>query len=162
MMKKFVLLFSIVMTVLQVQAQYNEDVSNLRPSYNVPDVPEEEKDTTSDVVVTPESHTNDKVVKLYDALAEYYESIDNIYGYRIQLYSGSNESVAKSIITKFKMKYGTEKYSTYIKYESPMFKVKVGDFISRLEVFRLYHELMHDFTSSLQVPDDKVDFDKLK
>ncbi len=57
-----------------------------------------------------------------------------IKGWRIQIYFGSDVNAsqkAKSIVNKFKTEYPD--VSAYIEYHEPYFKVRVGDFLTRLE-----------------------------
>ncbi len=70
-------------------------------------------------------------------------------GYRIQVYAGTERDAAQKIKTEIAINYGEQ---TYMIYESPYFKVRVGDFRSRMEAQQLFHTLKQKYTSILLVP----------
>jgi hypothetical protein len=61
------------------------------------------------------------------------------YGYRVQIYSGSNRNLAYSAQAKFNREF--PELRTYIVYREPNFKVRAGDFRSRLEAEKLMQEI---------------------
>jgi hypothetical protein len=61
------------------------------------------------------------------------------YGYRVQIYSGSNRSAAFNAQAKFNKEF--PEMRTYIIYREPNFKVRAGDFRSRIEAERMKEEL---------------------
>lgn len=52
-------------------------------------------------------------------------------GFRVQIYSGSNRTEAYAIQGRFRNQYSD--IDTYINYDEPNYRVKVGDFTSRSE-----------------------------
>lgn len=62
-----------------------------------------------------------------------------INGYRVQIFFGSNRQEAYDEQSKFKALY--PEYNTYISYTQPNYRVKVGDFRTRMEAQRLLNEL---------------------
>ncbi len=66
-------------------------------------------------------------------------------GYRVQIFMGINRNDAYNAQAKFNELYPDIK--TYIIYNEPDFKVKVGDFKNRLEATRLMEQLRSQFTS---------------
>jgi len=66
--------------------------------------------------------------------------------YKIQLFSGSTLEAANKIRQKFKIKHPDEPAS--IEYQTPNYKVWVGDFRDRLEAERLFIAIKEDFKSS--------------
>lgn len=66
-------------------------------------------------------------------------------GYRVQFYSGSDRKEAYREQAKFNELY--PQHSTYIIYTEPNYKVRAGDFRTRLEAQKLIHELRPDFPS---------------
>lgn len=66
------------------------------------------------------------------------------YGYRVQIYNGSSRKEAYDIQSRFMNEYlGTR---TYISYAEPNYKVRVGDFRTRIEAEKLLQELKAKFT----------------
>jgi hypothetical protein len=65
-------------------------------------------------------------------------------GYRVQIYSGSARNIAYSTQAKFQAKYPGIR--TYIIYDEPDFKVRAGDFRTRLEAEKFKQELQGPFT----------------
>jgi hypothetical protein len=67
------------------------------------------------------------------------------YGYRVQIYSGSSRKEAYDVQSRFMNEHPGMR--TYIAYTEPNYKVRAGDFRSRLEAERLMQELRGRFTS---------------
>ncbi|WP_183566981.1 SPOR domain-containing protein [Mucilaginibacter sp. SP1R1] len=66
-------------------------------------------------------------------------------GYRVQIFSGSNRKAAYSAQAKLQDQYPDLR--TYIIYNEPNFKVRAGDFRTRLEAQKLMQELQSSFPS---------------
>ena len=71
-------------------------------------------------------------------------------GYRVQIYFGSDRTKAKEVKTKFLSSYGSEAHAYEI-YEIPNFKIRVGDFRTRLEAYRFLKKIRGDFPASFIV-----------
>lgn len=67
------------------------------------------------------------------------------YGYRVQFFSGSSRKDAFGAQSKFQQLY--PEIRTYINYREPNFKVKAGDFRTRLEAAKLMESLRGKFVS---------------
>ncbi|RFZ83222.1 SPOR domain-containing protein [Mucilaginibacter terrenus] len=67
------------------------------------------------------------------------------YGYRLQIYNGSNRSAAYAAQARFNREF--PEMRTYISYREPNFKVRAGDFRTRLEAERLKSQLGNTFTA---------------
>lgn len=61
------------------------------------------------------------------------------YGYRVQIYSGSNRAAAFKAQDKFNTEF--PEMRTYIVYREPNFKVRAGDFRTRIEAERMKEQL---------------------
>jgi hypothetical protein len=85
----------------------------------------------------------------------------NIKGYRVQIYSGSNRIDANKVKSDFLETYFGEKI--YFDYQQPYYKVRVGDYRTKLEAQKMYQLLLSDirFKGVLIVPDD-INFPELK
>jgi hypothetical protein len=67
------------------------------------------------------------------------------YGYRLQIYSGSNRNAAYAAQARFNSEF--PEMRTYISYREPNFKVKAGDFRSRLEAEKMKASLQSTFSA---------------
>lgn len=67
------------------------------------------------------------------------------YGYRVQIYNGSSRKEAYDVQARFMDEHPGMR--TYITYTEPNYKVRAGDFRSRMEAERLMQELRGRFTS---------------
>ncbi|PWS30974.1 SPOR domain-containing protein [Pedobacter paludis] len=65
------------------------------------------------------------------------------YGYRVQIFYGSDRREVFNQQARFKGSY--PKLNTYIVYKEPNYYVRVGDFRTRLEAQRLINELRPTF-----------------
>ncbi|SEL79213.1 SPOR domain-containing protein [Parapedobacter koreensis] len=66
-------------------------------------------------------------------------------GFRVQVYSGSNRTEAYAEQARFKSLY--KDIDTYVSYEEPNYRVKVGDFRSRAEAQELMQGLRRQFNN---------------
>ncbi len=66
-------------------------------------------------------------------------------GFRVQIFSGLDRELAYSEQAKFKARYPG--ISTYISYTQPNYKLRVGDFRTRLEAEKLMNELKKYYSS---------------
>lgn len=73
-------------------------------------------------------------------------------GYRIQLYFGSERSKAAEIKTDFSNNFSNT--SAYLIYQQPNFKIRVGDFKTRMEAFAFLESIKEFYTTSFIVPDE--------
>lgn len=76
----------------------------------------------------------------------------NMPGFRIQLYFGNERMKAQEIKSTFLQKH--PKSTAYMVYHQPNFKVRVGDFRTRLEAAGFLKMIGDDFKTSFIVPDD--------
>jgi len=78
-------------------------------------------------------------------------------GYRVQIFTGSNREQAYNAQSKFNELYPDTK--TYIIYAEPNFKVRAGDFRTRMEASKLVEELRSQF-STLFIISEKINLPK--
>jgi hypothetical protein len=72
-------------------------------------------------------------------------------GYRVQIFFGSSRQAAYDAQAKFNEEY--PEHRTYITYNEPNFKVRAGDFRTRLEAEKLLKEISPMFTSLFIIPE---------
>jgi SPOR domain len=73
-------------------------------------------------------------------------------GFRIQLYFGNERMKAQEIKSSFLQKH--PRATAYMLYHQPNFKVRVGDFRTRLEAVGFLKMISDEFKTSFIVPDD--------
>lgn len=136
-------------------SQYTENLADFRPKYKV-----EEEDNSSTAVSTPAgSQTNTRpsndvtarVDAAMDQIAVANKSVRYAQGYRIQIYSGNNRDEANNARNRSYALF--PEITPHIVYNQPTFRVKVGDFVDRLDAQRVYAGLMADFPNAMVVQD---------
>lgn len=80
------------------------------------------------------------------------------YGFRVQFFSGANRKDAFNAQNRFQRMH--PELRTYISYKEPNFKVKGGDFRTRLEATKLVEELKGMF-SPLFIISERINAPKL-
>ncbi len=80
---------------------------------------------------------------------------ENLEGYRIQVFTGNTAERAKAEGIKQAVE---EKYqiATYVEYSNPLFKVRVGDFIDKIEALELKHQLEKEYPNTYIVKVKKI------
>lgn len=81
-----------------------------------------------------------------------------ISGYRIQLFSGNERNNANNLKTKFLKLYPNQ--VAYLTYQQPYFKIRVGDFRTKLEAKLFYNKIKNDFEECIIIA-DKINLPKL-
>jgi hypothetical protein len=74
----------------------------------------------------------------------------HVMGYRVQIYFGTDKAKAKEMKARFLASYASEARAYEI-YEVPNFKIRVGDFRTRLEAYRFLKKIRADFPASFIV-----------
>ena len=75
-----------------------------------------------------------------------------IKGYRVKIHFGGDKSKEKEIKAQFLSKYPD--VPAYEKYDQPNFNIRVGDFRTKLEAYKLLKQIQTDFPASFIVQDD--------
>lgn len=73
-------------------------------------------------------------------------------GYRIQIYFGDQRQLAMDMKTSFQNAHPG--ITAYVVYQQPHFKVRIGDFKSRLEATGFLAGMTGEFSQAFIVPDD--------
>lgn len=92
-----------------------------------------------------------KLKKLLGAYKEINEAKKNMPGYRVQIHFGGEREKAKDVKTKFLAQY--HPIQAYESYQSPNFRVRVGDFRTRLEAINFQRKISANFPSAYVVQD---------
>ncbi len=101
----------------------------------------------------------DKMLKWHIEKNEKRAGID---GYRVEIFFSSKSDAkeeALAIKTDFLSEYPNQ--AVHIKFVAPNFRVRVGDFRTKNEAWRLYKQIQRDYPAAFVVP-DVIDFPLLK
>lgn len=73
-------------------------------------------------------------------------------GYRIQIYFGNDRTKANEVKTDFLQLFPNT--GTYLIYQQPNFKIRVGDFKSRLDAMKFFKEIQSLYSTAFIVKDE--------
>lgn len=133
-----------------------DNLSDFRPKYEVTDSnkPNATSKPTSTATATAGAPTGDITAKLnliLDTIATRNRNIRFAQGFRVQIYSGASREEANRARDRSYARFPD--VVPHIVYTQPTFRVKVGDFLDRLEAQRVYAGLINEFPNALIVPD---------
>lgn len=100
----------------------------------------------------------DSIVKMHIA---YNKTQDGIMGYRVQIFfdAGNNSlEKAQAVAGEYQTLYPTD--TAYISFTEPYYKVRVGDFRSRLEAEGYMHKILKDYPNAFVIK-DRIRFPEL-
>ncbi|MCI5055636.1 MAG: SPOR domain-containing protein, partial [Flavobacteriales bacterium] len=98
------------------------------------------------------------ITKLLANYKHYCDTISTVDGFRIQIFSQSGtNSHNDALITEANFSSQFRETETYIIPQSPYFKVRVGDFKSKLEALKFHNEIKPFYPNSYIVK-DKVEY----
>lgn len=103
---------------------------------------------------TTNSNVKTTVTPAIQTINETYIASYKLTGYRIQLASESSSSPARKIRAAFIQKY--KEIPAYEIYQQPYFKVRVGDFKTKLEAIKFQKEIQTDYPNCYIVKDEIV------
>lgn len=140
-------------TVGDPSAGYTEDLSSYRPAYETTGLEDTSQiDTTNLTMLTdiePLHDITDTLNAVLDSISVLSQQVKYVDGYTVQVYSGSNREAAN--IARGKA-YTLEPYiKPNLFYDSPNFKVHVGQFYSSLEANETYAQMKQDFPNAILV-----------
>ena len=93
-----------------------------------------------------------------DKLNETYKASYHLKGYRIQIHSGNKKQPANQARSTFLRVYSKKK--AHLDYEQPYFKVRVGDFKTKIEALKFKKELTKHFPNCFIV-NDEIDINEV-
>lgn len=128
-----------------------EDLSIYRPKYTVPDA------TEPTARIEPVNHVNDRVAVLMDTVASVNKGIRFAQGYRILAYNGSERQTVMNLRKAIISRVPEEK--DYLTYQQPNFRLKIGDFFSRIEAQQVLNKIQ-DLIPNAQVVSEQININK--
>lgn len=141
---------------------YDEDLTPFRPKYAVaatnPTTPVKETPPPLKTTMTDQPlHINRRLDMVLDTIAIRNKAIKYANGFRIMLYVGNNRQDADN--AKIFCYQTFPELNPYMTFSQPTYRVKVGDFMSRLDAERYYDQLRMQYPSSMIVS-EKVEIKK--
>jgi len=79
-------------------------------------------------------------------------SKSTIKGYRIKIHFGADKAVSKEVKAKFLAKFPD--IEAYERYDQPNFNIRVGNFKTKLDAYKLLKEIQLEFPGAFIVQDD--------
>jgi len=142
------------------KVEFNDDLSQYRVKYAIKDTSrnEEQEQITSEVSwkdVKSENSIEEALDRKLAQIAIVNERIEQIAGYRIQIYSDRSLSGANELLKQIEEDEEIEiPYPVHFKYEQPSYKIKIGDFVTKLEAHKAYVELREHFPVAIIIRDN--------
>ncbi|NEU65366.1 SPOR domain-containing protein [Spirosoma agri] len=152
---------------------YDDDLSSVRPVYNAtvpgrssaatrpaaplpPTAPAPTRRSEAAKPTGPEEalHVNRKLDSVMDTLAVKNRTVRYAPGYRIQVYVGNQRQEVDA--AKLLIYQNFPELSPYLSYTQPTYKLKIGDFMRRIDAER-YYTSIRQLVPSAQLQPDKVD-----
>ena len=137
-------------------AVVNEDLSQYRPKYKSSVEPEiisteGNKTMPSSTVTDAPLHVNKRLDAILDTIAMHNKSIKFTNGFRIQIYVGSDRKSADDAKIYTYQKY--PEIFPYLSFQQPIYKVKIGDFLNRMDAERYFSDIKDLYPSAMILPD---------
>jgi hypothetical protein len=131
--------------------EYKEDLSLYRPLYGMAEEKKQTLETKTQENIVPKNSINDFLNEKLDSVYSYNEKIVSADGYRILVYVGASSEDARAQRGYAFQVLPLDK--SYTDWKQPNFKVKVGDFVDKLEAYYAYAKLIKVFPNAIVVPD---------
>jgi hypothetical protein len=151
-MKKLVLLSAIIFSFVNLDAQINSNQTSVPLKL-------ESREAIGQIKITSQVALDSGKVEIQEdlnigVLIQKYNSTKKDIGYRIQIHSGLARIEAINAQSNFLKLYPD--VPTYLIYQQPNFKIRVGDFESRIDVLKFHEEMMDVFPGSFVIKDDII------
>jgi len=92
-----------------------------------------------------------RIEKILNRRVDFYNLDSSYQGYRLQILSITDRKEAMLEMENFQLKY--PEVPIYLKYDSPNFKLRIGDFSSKIEAHYWFMKLQEDYPHLFVVPD---------
>lgn len=96
-------------------------------------------------------HVNKKLDAILDTIAMRNKNVKFTNGFRIQIYVGNDRKAADDAKIYTYQKY--PEIFPYLSYQQPIYKVKIGDFLNRMDAERYYSDIKDLYPSAMILPD---------
>lgn len=140
-------------------SNYDEDLSLVRPRYKEAPAPEPatKKADVKRVLSDQPLHINRQLDAAVDTIAARNRAIRFAAGYRVQIYVGNTRKEADD--ARLYTYQAFPELNPYLVYNQPTYRVRIGDFMTRLEAERYLQQIRNRYEASAIVP-EKIDLKK--
>jgi hypothetical protein len=148
-------------------AVVSEDLSAFRPRYTATTsanpgtkptpTPAEKRPAPVPTAADQPLHITRRLDMVLDTLAMRNRYVKHAMGYRIQLYVGTSRQEADDV--KIGVYQAFPELNVYMSYSAPTYRLRVGDFINRMDVERYYEALKAQYPNAM-IQNDKVEIRK--
>jgi len=134
-----------------------EDLSLYRPKFksaNESDAQSSELESvksSNTATLDAPLHVNKRFEAILDTIAMRNKSVKFTNGFRIQIYVGNDRKSADDAKIYTYQKY--PEIFPYLSYQQPIYKVKIGDFLNRMDAERYYSDIKELYPSAMILPD---------
>ena len=134
-----------------------EDLSFYRPKFKSMNEIETQKSESQSVQSSKVAfsdaplHVNKKLDAILDTIAMRNKSVKFTNGFRIQIYVGNDRKSADDAKIYTYQRY--PEIFPYLSYQQPIYKVKIGDFLNRMDAERYYSDIKDLYPSAMILPD---------
>lgn len=140
------------------KAEIDEDLSVYRGKYDIPEksviiIPKESPETVS---VEPSHDLTAEIDILLDTIARINRSINYIQGYTILIRGGQLEEareIRQRVMSLF------PETNPQLAFDRPVYKVKVGQFYSKIEANKLYSMIKEQFPNRVILAPERITID---
>lgn len=137
----------------------DNDINDFRPEYTLEgtaktETPEKKPSSgaaSAQPAGGPSGDITARLNAVLDTIAIRNRTIRFAQGYRVQIYTGTSREEATQARNRSYAKFPD--ITPHFDYAQPNFRVRVGDFLDRLEAQRVYAGLIAEFPNALIVPD---------
>jgi hypothetical protein len=140
---------------------YSEDLALYRPKFEPIEKkvlePDRKQETPKYTTADQPLHVNRRLDMILDTIATRNRYIKHAQGFRIQIYVGNNRQEADAAKVYTYTNY--PELNPYTIFASPTYRVKIGDFMTRLDAER-YFSLMKDIFPGAMILPEKVEIKK--
>jgi hypothetical protein len=152
-----------IQNTTNTMGDYDEDLSAVRVRYDTKPTAEitEKKVIKEKTIPSPitkiSKQVNNEVDIALDSIAVHNKTVRYLSGYRIQVFVGNDRKEvdeAKSYIYQ-----NFSELSTYLTFSQPTYKLKAGDFTSRLDAERYYSSIRQRYSAAMII-NERIDIKK--
>ena len=136
---------------------YEEDLSIYRPKFKLANESDTQASDSQPVQSSKPAisdsplHVNKKLDAILDTIAMRNKAVKFTNGFRIQIYVGNDRKAADDAKIYTYQKY--PEIFPYLSYQQPIYKVKIGDFLNRMDAERYYSDIKDLYPSAMILPD---------
>ena len=140
---------------------FSEDLSLFRPKFGTVakkiTAAESKQETPKYTTADQPLHVNRRLDMILDTIATRNRYIKHALGFRIQIYVGNNRQEADAAKVYTYTNYPD--LNPYMVFASPTYRVKIGDFMTRLDAERYFNQ-MKDIFPGAMILSEKVEIKK--